>query len=712
MRRATRLGAALLAGFLLLLWGWRAATTDGGALVSVAVTVGLVLGLGVAWRALELPAALVPALQAAVVACSAGVVVVLREGTEGLFRLRPLFADGLAAIQTGSAPLAANPGVALALVLLGGGLALVADLLVITLERPGYAALPLLGLHLVPALLPGPAGLGQFVRFGVALGLVLVAASPLLVGGNSRARGAVWATGAVLVAGALAGATALAAVMPVPEPRPTGQEQLQMTNPALDLKRNLTQGPPVPVLSYTTDQPTGAYLRMATLTSFDVGGFSLEAARVNTGRLPAVPGLDAPGVVRTTQVTVFDFATEWLPAPYAPREVRAPGTWGYASGTLDVMAMSRPDRKTATRGISYEVTSVDVRPTADQVRGAAASGPGGRERYTQVPAQLPARIASLARTVTADAPTAGAKAQALEAYLRSGRFRYSTDQVAGDSLGTLDDFLFGSRSGYCEQFAGAMVAMARSIDLPARLAVGFTPGTHEDGTWSVVSTDMHTWPEVWLDGWGWVAFEPTPASGVPTATTTPGAAQPGADVTAQPSEQPEPSLEPAAPTDPVTADSVPGDGSDAAPDADAGLATALSTLVAALLVAAVAASVPSLVRARRRARRLSAGRPPRTAALDAWDEVRDAASDLGVAWHEGSPRYAGEELARVLPDAAAGGVRTLALAAERALFDQPDAYEGPDSWDAEVRTIEDALRESTSRGDRLRARWWPRSLWR
>src|SRR5690606_22468525 len=68
-----------------------------------------------------------------------------------------------------------------------------------------------------------------------------------------------------------------------------------------------------------------------------------------------------------------------------------------------------------------------------------------------------------------------------------------------------------TRQGYCVQFATAMVMMARTEGIPARMAVGFLPGDPQpDGTRAVVASDAHTWPELWIDGMGWTRFEPTP----------------------------------------------------------------------------------------------------------------------------------------------------------------------------------------------------------
>jgi transglutaminase-like putative cysteine protease len=65
--------------------------------------------------------------------------------------------------------------------------------------------------------------------------------------------------------------------------------------------------------------------------------------------------------------------------------------------------------------------------------------------------------------------------------------------------------------GYCEQFAAAFAVMARTLGIPSRVAVGFTPGGMQPNGWHLVAgVDSHAWPEIWFDGIGWIAFEPTP----------------------------------------------------------------------------------------------------------------------------------------------------------------------------------------------------------
>jgi hypothetical protein len=107
------------------------------------------------------------------------------------------------------------------------------------------------------------------------------------------------------------------------------------------------------------------------------------------------------------------------------------------------------------------------------------------------------------------------------AYLQNG-YTYSIDPPGGLS-DPLESFLFKTRIGYCQQFAGAMALLLRMGGVPARVSVGFTPGTYSSAThsWVVSDKDAHSWVEVWFPGFGWVRFDPTPpASGTAGSTTS------------------------------------------------------------------------------------------------------------------------------------------------------------------------------------------------
>jgi transglutaminase-like putative cysteine protease len=102
---------------------------------------------------------------------------------------------------------------------------------------------------------------------------------------------------------------------------------------------------------------------------------------------------------------------------------------------------------------------------------------------------------------------------ALESWFRlQGGFAYEEHPPKGLAH-PLVEFVTRTRAGYCQHFAGAMAVMLRLLGIPARVAVGFTSGTREDGKWLVGDRDAHAWVEVWFPGEGWVAFDPTPGRG-------------------------------------------------------------------------------------------------------------------------------------------------------------------------------------------------------
>jgi hypothetical protein len=137
-------------------------------------------------------------------------------------------------------------------------------------------------------------------------------------------------------------------------------------------------------------------------------------------------------------------------------------------------------------------------------------------RYLELPGDFPPAVKKLARRLTASAASPQEQAYALQDNMRL-LYDYDTSVPPGHSHDALARFLFERRAGYCEQFAGAYAAMARSVGLPARVAVGFIPGSYDVGSdlWHVRSRDAHAWPEVYIEGAGWTAFEPTPGR-VPT----------------------------------------------------------------------------------------------------------------------------------------------------------------------------------------------------
>ena len=123
----------------------------------------------------------------------------------------------------------------------------------------------------------------------------------------------------------------------------------------------------------------------------------------------------------------------------------------------------------------------------------------------------PERVAQLAEQITQDCANAYDKCKAIERYLR--QYPYTKDVDYRDYVNFIDAFLFEKQAGYCIHYASAMVMMLRSIGIPARLVEGYRYdyGVPSENGYDIPGRYAHTWPEAYLDGFGWVRFEPTAA---------------------------------------------------------------------------------------------------------------------------------------------------------------------------------------------------------
>ncbi len=161
-------------------------------------------------------------------------------------------------------------------------------------------------------------------------------------------------------------------------------------------------------------------------------------------------------------------------------------------------------------GRSYQVLSMTPAAGEDALRAAGDDYPAPVEAlYLALPA-VPERVAQLARDVAVGAATPYDQALALEAFLRQFPYDLAVEQApAGRDV--VDYFLFDAQAGYCDYYASAMVVMARSLGIPARLAIGYATGSFDQNERAFVvrESDAHSWPELYFPQVGWVRFEPT-----------------------------------------------------------------------------------------------------------------------------------------------------------------------------------------------------------
>jgi transglutaminase-like putative cysteine protease len=167
-------------------------------------------------------------------------------------------------------------------------------------------------------------------------------------------------------------------------------------------------------------------------------------------------------------------------------------------------------------GTVYAVVSRRPDVTAELLRSAPTEDPrlpaSFLERYTQAPA-VPPRVAALAREITEGASTTYAKVRAIEDWMAANT-EYTLDVPAlPPGADAVEQFLFVDRKGFCEQIGTSLVVMLRSLGIPARLAVGYTPGERNPitGLFEVRASDAHAWAEVYFPKYGWQGFDPTAA---------------------------------------------------------------------------------------------------------------------------------------------------------------------------------------------------------
>jgi len=218
-----------------------------------------------------------------------------------------------------------------------------------------------------------------------------------------------------------------------------------------------------------------------------------ESARAETLRgqraiTQTIEWLGAPGLIYATGALVtvnHDFRVAW----------RSPEDAFSASITTTV----------------YRVESRIAVVGEKELRASSANYPAWvHQRYLALPDGIPDRVLTLARDVTATAPTPYERARALETYVR--KFSYTLDVPAPPpNRDVVDYFLFDAQRGYCDYYATALAVLARAAGLPARLVVGYAPGVYDraTGQFVVVEADAHSWVEIYFPEYGWIEFEPT-----------------------------------------------------------------------------------------------------------------------------------------------------------------------------------------------------------
>jgi hypothetical protein len=664
--------------------------------------------------------------------------------TPGSLReLAGVLTAGSAELREQATPALPLTGLLALTVLLVGMVAVTVDLVAVGGRQPALAGLGLLVLFCVPvSTVTGDIGVVALAAPAAALALLLWADQSRRLGGGSVRAGSRHGAAAPAAAGtalaALAAAVVVGSLVPtLPEGRlasgfgPGGGGEA--TGTALDaaaaLQGQLTLPEPIDLLRMDASVADPGYLRVVTLDSYDpengwtVGNLDGEASVAQAEPLVPLPGRRAGRYVEAT-VTTVAHDDRFLPVLTSPQAVAIADaqSWRFDPATGTVFG-----REVTTVGASYRVAAVEPQPGEEELRASAPLPEGSpvRERDTALPPLAP-EVTDLVTQLTAGAASPYEAVRAIHGHFsRENGFVYSLTTAPGTSGDDLADFL-RLKQGYCEQYAGAMAAMVRAAGIPARVALGYTPGRVQPGGQRLItSDDAHAWVEVYFDGIGWIPFDPTPIDSE-RAVDLPWAPRPAPqEVTERPVDVPTVPTTPTGPADPQV-DRVDG----ATPQGQAAPSATSSgrpVLVAGgvLLGLAVLAAAPAGLRALQRRRRILDGSP---AAL--WDELAATARDLGLPWDTAqTPRQQAASLVRVLGPAggrgpagraagahraggtgAAEAVERLARAEETASYGRPGAADGDPAAVSSLRAARAGLVAAVPPRARLQALLWPASL--
>ena len=459
---------------------------------------------------------------------------------------------GLTALPRALVPYVGVNSWARAVILLGGGLLLLdAGVLLAFVPqalgdaRRAAAALPLLALAVVPSALEVP-------HVAYLQGLLLFVLVAAFVWGERLGRRELLPAVATATVAGLAGVL-LAPGLDVHRPVLNYQAIANSFSPTGTETFDWFQGygpyywptSGKQVLSVRAARP--GFWKTENLDDFDGTGW-VEAEQAQPSLGDAAPATPAPsaaatatwtqslrvtvGTMYTTQIVASGTAQRPRNVPDGVTPGPSPGTWianqqlGPGDAYLvKVYAPTPSGAELASAGTS-NAPSLDYYRTmfvpvlgATSVPGSVVFAPfgsspaaaGARYVSSTLAASPYAPAYRLAQRLAAGASTPYAFVQRVFDYLQHG---YKYDTYAPRSAYPIETFLFNAKYGYCQQFAGAMALLLRMGGVPARVGVGFEPGSYDSSTgdWVVDDFEAHAWVEAWFPTYGWVAFNPTPST--------------------------------------------------------------------------------------------------------------------------------------------------------------------------------------------------------
>jgi transglutaminase-like putative cysteine protease len=495
----------------------------------VAIIVVTATGLGL--RAIRTPVLVVGFAQMFAVLCllvalftNNGILGIL-PGPAAISELGDVLQRSVDVVRTGIPPVDATAPVLCLVVVAIGLVAVLVDTLAVAAGTPAACGLVLLCVYAVPASLADKMLPWWSFVLGASSFAVLLAVDgthrhqlwrnrPALPGTGGGFGSPAAQVGAALVIALIAGGTftVIGTVGQLPGGKNGSGGTGLGLKPFTSLRGMLDQGTTRELFRVRGLGDQSRYMRAITLPVYNSnGGWEQRSdppsgVPAGAGELPNPPGYPEPGKTTTIDIESIDYIDLFAGVYGTPRHI---------SGLPQAMrydAKSGIVSSNAKRKLPRFTEEVDLnQPSAQDLVDAGADYRGVDPIYLKADG-IDDRVKKLANELTKDKDNPYDKAIALTKYFDGNGFKYDLKTAQGSDATALDDFLFTSKVGFCEQYASAMAILARAAGLPSRLAMGYTGGYQStNGEYrSITTQDAHAWVEIFFPGEGWVMFDPTP----------------------------------------------------------------------------------------------------------------------------------------------------------------------------------------------------------
>jgi transglutaminase-like putative cysteine protease len=246
------------------------------------------------------------------------------------------------------------------------------------------------------------------------------------------------------------------------------------------------------------------YWRGPVLGAYDGRTWTRVVPRLHQGQQapPSPISIAVRGKPLRYEVTLEPSDTRWLFALEMPQALPQLSDGAASiSSELEIQAASAVRERVRYGLASYVNFSLQAGPSLDKAW-----------QWLLLPYGRNPRALAAGERLRREVPDPLARVQAVLSQFATEGYVYTLEPalLGADAV---DEFLYGTRAGFCEHYAGAFTVLMRAAGIPARVVTGYQGGELNpiDGYLTVRQSDAHAWSEVWLPQRGWVRVDPTAA---------------------------------------------------------------------------------------------------------------------------------------------------------------------------------------------------------